>query len=154
MPINYAAVVNSRGLVVIQGSYRTGGVAYKKDVQQYAKSFQLFATKEIFLDDTLKLVYKNMDQLTVCIIATQSVDLQESGAFLEKFSNSITSGILGATTGDRGLHSSTDLERAAAPLNQPMAEQKYQNLSTDVCTFLASWNDNPANRSKVSTLFQ
>ena len=107
MPINYAAVTNSMGVVVIQGTYKRGA-SYKANVQQYSKSFQLYATKEVFLDDKLKLVYKNMDQMSLVIVATQNVDLQESGAFLEKFSNSVTSEILG--------NRSDDLEAAARPL--------------------------------------
>ena len=73
------------------------------------------------------------------------MDLQESGAFLEKFSKSITSELLRAPG---------DLEAAARPLQATNAEQKYAYLTTDVNNFLESWNDNPANRSKVGTLFK
>jgi hypothetical protein len=38
MPINYAAVVNAGGNVVLQGTYRRGA-SYKSNVQQYAKTF-------------------------------------------------------------------------------------------------------------------
>ena len=144
MPINYAAVTNSMGVVVIQGTYKRG-TSYKTNVQQYSKNFQLYATKEIFLDDKLKLVYKNMDQMSLVIVATQNVDLQESGAFLEKFANSVTSEILENRSGD--------LEAAARPLQAANAEQKYARLTTDVSNFLESWNDNPANRSRVGALF-
>ena len=150
MPITYAAVVNARGAVVLQGTYKRGA-SYKANVQQYSKSFSLFATKEIFLDEKLKLVYKNMDQLTLTIITTQNVDLQESGAFLERFYNSIQGEILGK---DAQLNGSIDLEMAARPLQAANAEQKYAYLTTDVNNFLETWNDNPLNRSKVSTLFK
>lgn len=74
MPINYAAVVNASGNVVLQGTYKRGA-SYKTNVQQQARSFSLYATKEIYLDDKLKLVYKNMDQLSIAIVATNNVDL-------------------------------------------------------------------------------
>lgn len=78
MPINYAAVVNASGTVVLQGTYKRGA-SYKANVQQQSRNFALYATKEIFLDDKLKLVYKNMDQLSIVIVATTNVDLAESG---------------------------------------------------------------------------
>ena len=92
-----------------------------------------------------------MDQMTLAIIATQSVDIQEAGAFLEKFYNSVAAEILG---GKGDLNGSVDLEAAARPLQQSDAEQKYLHLMTDVCNFIEHWNDNPENRSKVSVLFK
>lgn len=146
MPINYACVTNAGGNVVLQGTYRRGP-SYKSNVQQQTRNFQLYAVREIFLDDKLKLVYKNMDQITIVIVATTNVDLQESGAFLDKFFNSIKSEIL-------GRNADSDLEAAARPLQAANAEQKYAHLTSDVNNFIDSWNDNPANRSKVSTLFK
>ena len=52
------------------------------------------------------------------------------------------------------MNDSVDLEAAARPLQAANAEQKYAHLTTDVNNFLETWNDNPLNRSKVSTLFK
>ena len=93
-----------------------------------------------------------MDQLTIVIVATNNVDLQESGQFLEKFYSSIQGELLNSKAGIN--NSGVDLESAARPLQASNAEQKYAHLTKDVDDFLASWNDNPANRSKISTLFK
>ena len=61
------------------------GQSYKMDVQRQASQFELYKTKELFLDDKLKVVYRNMDNITLCLVTTNDVDLQETGAFLEKF---------------------------------------------------------------------
>jgi len=77
---------------------------------------------------------------------------QESGQFLEKFYSSIQGELLSSKAGIN--NSGVDLESAARPLQASNAEQKYAHLTKDVDDFLASWNDNPANRSKISTLFK
>ena len=84
MPITYASVVNGQNKVVLQGVYKKGQ-SYKMDVQRQASQFELYKTKELFLDDKLKVVYRNMDNITLCLVTTNDVDLQETGAFLEKF---------------------------------------------------------------------
>ena len=74
-----------------------------------------------------------MDQVSVAIVATTNVDLQESGAFLDKFWASIQGEILQSKG---GLNGSIDLESAARPLQAANAEQKYAHLTSDVDNFI------------------
>ena len=71
--------------------------------------------------------------MTMAIVATQNVDMQEAGAFLEKFYSSVAAEILG---GSGNLNGSVDLEAAARPLQSSDAEQKYLHLTTDVNNFI------------------
>ena len=94
-----------------------------------------------------------MDQITLCLVATQEVDLQETGAFLEKFLGCIQSELL-SKNNNVSSNSSDDLEAAARPLQASNAEQKFAYLSKDIGNFIDNWNDDPSNRSKVAVLFK
>ena len=73
----------------------------------------MYATKEISLDEKLNLVYKQLDVITLCIVTTTTVDLYESGQFLEKFSGCIRS----EWSGGSSNNGSEDLESLLSPFN-------------------------------------
>lgn len=150
MPVLYACLVNQRKTVVLEGFYRDSKISYKKNILDYYSAFELYATKEINLDEKLNLVYKQLDVITICIVTTKNVDLYESGQFLEKFSNCIKNEWAAA---GGSANQTEDLEAMLSPFNSRDASTKFAKHNNDVSKFVNNWNDDPSNRSKTAVLF-
>ena len=102
--------------MVLEGNYRTNQVSYKKNVLDYFDSFHQYATKLIPLDENLNLVYKNMEYITICMVNTKSVDINEAADFLKKFERCIVSEWSSGSS-----NASEDNESLLSPFNSSSA---------------------------------
>ena len=75
MPIYYAALLNKRDQVVLQGIYKSGGSNFKTSVANFTHQIRKPGTKMVALDDKLILVYRNQDSVTAAVVITKEIDL-------------------------------------------------------------------------------
>ena len=59
MPIHYAALLNKRNVIVLQGIYKKGGSNFKTSVTQFSNQVEKYQTHQVMLDDKLILIYRN-----------------------------------------------------------------------------------------------
>ena len=91
MPIYYACLLNRRKEIVLQGSYST--VQNFRD-RVIKAPYEEYSTKEIFLDNSIKLHYRNMSEFILCAVSDEIVSLEEAAKFLDKFFRQICTEIL------------------------------------------------------------
>ena len=164
MPIYYASLINSRQVVVLQGVYEQTKTVFKSQVIQLSNKIQAYKTTLAQIDPTLSIVYRNYGTISLAIVVSKDIDLQESGNFIDAFLPFIETNVMGKpgyTPPSSGNHlnssSSTaqdDLDKLFSPMQASTAESTYRQFQPKCDKFVTAWNRNPENRSKIGQLQQ
>ena len=105
-------------------------------------------------------MYHNWDSVTAAIVVSHEVDKQECMEFFESFRNYVQVNILGRDSRqqyeapDMNGSQSEDQAELYKPFQAATSEATFRQYEHKITNFITSWNDDPANRSKMGQLRQ
>ena len=86
MPIYYAALINQRNMVVLQGADKNSRTLFKSDIERHTDQIRDYGFSRVEFSTNYFITFRNLErQVTCALVISKEVDKQEEMAFFNEF---------------------------------------------------------------------